>query len=63
MGTAFGIVLVVVSLFITAKICEFINRNTVGTTWAYIRRFVVVFIIVFAIVFIVLGGAITNLIS
>ena len=59
MGTAFGIVLVVVSLFITAKICEFLNRNTVGTTWAYIRRFVVVFIIVFA----VLGGIIGNLIS
>lgn len=59
MGTAFVIVLVVVSLFITAKICEFLNRNTVGTTWAYIRRFVVVFIIVFA----VLGGIIGNLIS
>lgn len=59
MGTAFVIVLIVVSLFITAKICEFLNRNTVGTTWAYIRRFVVVFIIVFA----VLGGIIGNLIS
>lgn len=59
MGTAFVIVLVVVSLFITAKICEFLNRNTVGTTWTYIRRFVVVFIIVFA----VLGGIIGNLIS
>lgn len=59
MGTTFGIGLVVVSLFITAKICELLNRNTVGTTWAYIRRFVVVFIIVYA----VLGGIIGNLLG
>ena len=53
------IILIIVALVITSKICNFLNRNTVGTTYAYITRFVVVFLIVFG----VLGGVIGNLIS
>lgn len=44
-----GIVVLILSVVITAFICSKINRNTVGTTFAYIRRFFLVWLIVVAI--------------
>lgn len=52
MGPFFALLLIIASLVIAGKICKILNKNTVGTTGAYITRFVVVFIIVLA----VLGG-------
>ena len=41
-----AVVILVVSLVLAAIICSVINRNTVGTTGAYVRRFFIVFIVV-----------------
>ena len=57
MGPFFVFLLIVVSLLIAGKICKILNKNTIGTTWAYITRFVVVFLITLGI----LGGIVGNL--
>lgn len=59
MGPFFVFLLIVVSLLIAGKICKILNKNTIGTTWAYITRFVVVFLITLGI----LGGIVGNLVN
>lgn len=59
MGPFFALLLIIASLVIAGKICKILNKNTVGTTGAYITRFVVVFIIVLA----VLGGGLGSLLK
>lgn len=44
-----GIVILVLSLIITVKVCKKINQNTIGTTQAYLKRGFTVYIIVFFI--------------
>ena len=51
-----GAVILVVSLVLAAIICSVINRNTVGTTGAYVRRFFIVFIVVAFVLMIVFSG-------
>ena len=43
----YAVVIFVLSVVIAAKICKIINRNTIGTTGAYIIRGFVVWVIVF----------------
>lgn len=40
--------IIILSIVITIAICNKINRNTVGTTMAYIKRAFVVWILVIA---------------
>lgn len=47
--TFLAIVLVVLSIIITSKICNVLFRNTIGTTFAYMSRAFIVFIIVLGI--------------
>lgn len=47
--TIFGWIFIIVSLVITFAICKVINRNTIGTTFAYIKRFFIVWVFVVAI--------------
>ena len=42
-----AIIILIVSIVITSKICNVINRNTIGTTGAYAKRGFIVFVIVF----------------
>lgn len=46
MKTVVGIVLFVGSIFLTSKILKVINRGTIGTTQAYMKRAIVVWLIV-----------------
>lgn len=41
-----AIIILILSIAITAAICKVINRNTFGTTDAYVRRFVIVWFVV-----------------
>lgn len=50
MKTVVMIVLLVGSIFLTSKILKVINRGTIGTTQAYMKRAIVVWLIVFMIV-------------
>ena len=40
------IIILILSIIVAAYICKIINRNTIGTTWAYVRRFIIVWVIV-----------------
>ena len=44
-----GVIIFIVSIIITAFICKIINQNSIGTTYAYIRRFFLVWLIVSAV--------------
>lgn len=44
------LIVLVLSIFLTYKVCKKINQNTIGTTRAYIFRAWMVFIFVFAAV-------------
>lgn len=48
-----GIIIVIISIVITAAICKLINRNTIGTTSAYAKRF----FCVWCVVILLLGAA------
>ena len=49
------VIIFIISIIITAKILNVINKNTFGTTGAYVRRAFLVWVIVFLIL-----GAIAN---
>lgn len=57
MGTISGIILLVLSIVITNKICRILFRNTIGTMTAYITRTFIVWLIVMLI----LGGIFSSL--
>ena len=42
-------VIFILSLIIAGVICHLMNRNSIGTTYAYIKRFVIVWMIVIAV--------------
>lgn len=44
-----AVILFIISIFITSKICKVLFRNTIGTGMAYASRTFVVFIIVIGI--------------
>lgn len=41
------VIMFILSIIITVKICNVINQNTIGTTRAYFKRGFIVWIIVF----------------
>ncbi len=45
-GGRMGIVILILSAIIAALICKIINRNTIGTTGAYAKRYFIVFVVV-----------------
>ena len=51
-----GIIYFVATIFITWRICKVMNRNTVGTTFAYITRFFIVWVIVAAILAVIMNA-------
>ena len=50
-----GIIIFIISIVITAFICKIINQNSIGTTYAYVRRFFLVWLIVIAILCMICG--------
>lgn len=51
-----GLIALVLSIFLTYKVCKKINQNTIGTTRAYIFRAWIVFIFVFCAVMFVFSA-------
>ena len=49
MSTGLMIILLILSIFITAKVCGILFRNTIGTGMAYITRTFVVWLIVLVV--------------
>ena len=50
-----GIVILILSFVIAGFICKFINQNTIGTTGAYVKRYIIVWFIVLAILYFTIG--------
>lgn len=44
-----AIIYLIATVFITWRICKAMNKNTVGTTYAYVTRFFIVWVIVAAV--------------
>lgn len=51
-----AVIVFILSIIITAKICSIMNRNTIGTTRAYITRGLVVFLVTFCILAAIVGS-------
>ncbi len=43
----YALVILVISIIVTVKICKVINQNTIGTTKAYFVRGIVIWAVVF----------------
>ena len=50
-----NIIIFILSLVIAAVICKIINQNTIGTTGAYVKRYIIVWFITLAILMGVFG--------
>lgn len=45
----YALVIMVISIILTVKICKIVNRNTIGTTQAYFVRGIVIWAVIFLV--------------
>ncbi len=51
MGGFIGAIFIIATLVIAGLICKKINQNTIGTTGAYVKRYIIVWFITAVIMF------------
>lgn len=45
----YALIIMVISIILTVKICKIVNRNTIGTTKAYFVRAIVIWAVIFLV--------------
>lgn len=45
----YALIIMVISIILTVKICKIVNRNTIGTTKTYFVRAIVIWAVIFLV--------------